>query len=69
MAQQTAAEWLINQVEDFIDLIPVDIIEQAKQMEKDQLIKFSKYILEEFTVLDYYEYEDLEEYYNEIFKK
>ena len=36
MAQQTAVEWLINQVEDFCFLIPVDIIEQAKEMEKQQ---------------------------------
>jgi hypothetical protein len=37
MAQQTAVEWLIDQVEDFIGLIPVDIIEQAKQMEREQV--------------------------------
>jgi hypothetical protein len=35
--KQTAVEWLINQVEDFIGLIPVDIIEQAKAMEKEQM--------------------------------
>jgi hypothetical protein len=38
MKQQTAVEWLVNQVEDFIGLIPVDIIEQAKQMQKEQII-------------------------------
>ena len=38
MAQQTAVEWLIDQVEDFIGLIPVDIIEQAKQMEREQIM-------------------------------
>ena len=37
MAQQTAVEWLIEQVEDFIGLIPVDIIQQAKEMEKQQI--------------------------------
>ena len=37
MAQQTAVEWLVDQVEDFIALIPIDIIEQAKQMEKQQI--------------------------------
>jgi len=36
MAEQTAVEWLINQVEDFCFLIPVDIIEAAKEMEKQQ---------------------------------
>ena len=32
----TAVEWLINQVEDFCFLIPVDIIEEAKKMDKQQ---------------------------------
>ena len=36
MKQQTAVEWLVNQVEDFIGLIPVDIIEKAKAMDKQQ---------------------------------
>ena len=36
MKQQTAVEWLVNQVEDFIGLIPVDIIEKAKAMEEKQ---------------------------------
>jgi len=35
--KQTAVEWLIDQVEDFIGLIPVDIIEKAKAMEKEQI--------------------------------
>jgi hypothetical protein len=38
MKQQTAVEWLVNQVEDFIGLIPVDIIEKAKAMEKEQIM-------------------------------
>jgi hypothetical protein len=33
---QTAVEWLIEKVEDFIGLIPTDIIEQAKEMEEAQ---------------------------------
>jgi len=36
--KQTAVEWLVNQVEDFIGLIPVDIIDQAKAMEKEQIV-------------------------------
>ena len=36
--KQTAVEWLVEQVEDFIGLIPVDIIEQAKEMEKEQIV-------------------------------
>lgn len=34
----TAVEWVVEQVEDFIGLIPVDIIEQAKEMEKQMVI-------------------------------
>ena len=30
----TAVNWLIDQVEDYIGLIPIDIIEQAKEMER-----------------------------------
>ena len=36
MAQQTAVEWLIDQVEDYLGYMPTDIIEQAKEMEKAQ---------------------------------
>ena len=39
MSKQTSIEWLIDQVEDFIGLIPVDIIEQAKQMHKEEIVK------------------------------
>lgn len=34
--KQTAVEWLIDQVEDFLGLLPVDLIQQAKAMEKQQ---------------------------------
>ena len=33
----TAVEWLINKVEDHFCLLPVDLIEQAKAMEKEQI--------------------------------
>ena len=39
MAQQTAVEWLVDQVEDFIGLIPIDIIQQAKEMFQQQIEK------------------------------
>jgi hypothetical protein len=42
MAQQTAVDWLIDQVEDFIGLIPIDIIQQAKEMEKQQAFEYFK---------------------------
>lgn len=34
--KQTAVEWLIDQVEQFHCLLPVDMIEQAKAMEREQ---------------------------------
>ena len=35
----TAVEWLIDQVEQFHCLLPVDIIEQALAMEKEQIME------------------------------
>ena len=35
MEQQTAVEWLIDQVQDFF-VIPFDILEQAEEMNKQQ---------------------------------
>jgi hypothetical protein len=34
--KQTAVEWLVDQVEDFITYIPTHISKQAKEMEKEQ---------------------------------
>ena len=36
--KQTAVEWLIDKVEDHFCLLPVDLIDKAKQMEKEQII-------------------------------
>jgi hypothetical protein len=73
MKQQTAVEWLVNQVEDYLGDIPTDIIEQAKEMEKEKIIDaiiFSKrehYTLGECwptqTVID-----KAESYYKKTFK-
>lgn len=62
MAQQTAVEWLIDQVEDFIGLIPVDIIEKVKEMEKEQIAKAFE---TEWTK----QIRTGEQYYNETFGK
>ena len=35
--KQTAVDWLVNEVANFIGFIPTDIIEKAKQMEKEQI--------------------------------
>ncbi len=45
MSKQTAVEWLVSQLNQNIDFIPInkwdmirDIVQQAKQMEKEQII-------------------------------
>lgn len=44
--KQTAVDWLVDQIENFncmkLGLIPSNIIEQAKEMEKEQIIKSFK---------------------------
>ena len=35
--KQTAVEWLVDKVEDHFCLLPVDLIEQAKEMHKEQI--------------------------------
>jgi len=78
--KQTAVEWLVSQVEDFHCLLPVDMIEHAKQMEekqiKDAWIDGFKSSAEGWNgeMLPYYkdgkqtidEYK--EEYYNETYR-
>jgi hypothetical protein len=61
--KQTAVEWLIDQVEDYIGLIPVDIIEQAKEMEKQQIID----AVDGFPLHN--RHLDGEQYYNETYKE
>ena len=37
--KQTAVDWLVDKVEDHFCLLPVDLIEQAKEMEKEQIME------------------------------
>jgi hypothetical protein len=41
MSKQTAVEWLVNVVQSCIapNFIPKEIVEQAKEMEKEQIIE------------------------------
>ena len=45
---QTATEWLIKEIESLITIETfqkwIDIKEQAKEMEKQQMIKFAEYV-------------------------
>ena len=66
--KQTAVDWLVDQIENFncmkIGLIPSDIIEKAKQMEKEQ-------IKEAFKAGSFYPGYELEseQYYFETYGK
>ena len=71
VSKQTAVEWLIDQVEDYIGLIPTDIINQAKAMEKEQIEKAwddgdYAYFHSKETGRDF---DNGEQYYNETYKK
>jgi hypothetical protein len=68
---QTAIEWLIEQLQAPCRGIPSHIIEQAKQMEKEQLVKAwddgdYAYFYSKETGRDF---DNGEEYYNETYNK
>jgi hypothetical protein len=79
MAQQTAVEWLVSELNQKIDFIPIDkwdmirdIVQQAKQMEKEQIIKSYKKGFSEGTVfgtVTIYKFQTSEEYYIETYAK
>ena len=65
MAQQTAVEWLIEMISPYItDEKANPFIEQAKQMEKEQIMKAAKVILFASTGPGD---TAAEQYYNEIY--
>ena len=75
MAQQTAVEWLIEQLEVFVtldeELTWDKMFDQAKQMEKEQLVKAwddgdYAYFYSKETGRDF---DNGEEYYNETYNK
>ena len=68
MAQQTAVEWLVNQIctTDMYNIIFKKEIEQAKQMEKEQIMDAR---LSTFDLIRRDDVLKAEQYYNEIYKK
>jgi hypothetical protein len=67
--KQTAVEWLVEQLNEKIDFIPLDkwdmirdIIQQAKAMEKQQIMNAVDY-----GTSDWGSYKDPEVYYNETY--
>jgi hypothetical protein len=64
---KTAVDWLLEQVNnkgwgDYMISIPVEIIEQAKAMEKQQIMNAVDY-----GTSDWGSYKDPEAYYNETY--
>jgi hypothetical protein len=61
--KQTAVEWLVSQLnkQGFAQVVTDEEIEQAKEMEKQQII-------DAFTNGDNYNFANGEQYYNETFK-
>ena len=59
--KQTAVEWLVDKLEIFATEEEMNIIQQAKEMEKEQIIEACMY---EFAD----DYDSAEEYYEETFK-
>ena len=76
MKKQTAVDWLIKEINKMIDFIPMDkwdkirdIVQQAKEIEKEQII-YSHISGMQFIAVDLnHYYNDSEQYFNETFKK
>ena len=75
MAQQTAVEWLIQQVNGNPETnmamdIPMDIIEQAKEMEYNQIVNAYLQKRAKGNIVKCLKTWDLaDEYYNKTYKK
>jgi hypothetical protein len=73
--QMTAVEWLLEQWPILESQIPPRILDQAKEMEKEQMIEFHKWMIENDTAQNaekHFHFTDsdmLHEYYNETFNK
>ena len=63
--KQTAVDWLVDKLEIFATEEEMNVIEQAKEMEKEQKIEFANNY--GFDICGY-DYERAEQYYNETFK-
>ena len=63
--KQTAVEWLIDKVEEHFCLLPVDLIEQAKAMHKEEIMDAWYNGFEEIRPY----VDNSEQYYKETFKQ
>jgi hypothetical protein len=67
MSKQTAVEWLIEKMHKNIEWIPIPMQEQAKEMEKEQIMQ--AYNDGKFAIINIEKNKSLEQYYNETYKK
>ena len=70
--KQTAVDYIVNIVNSCIapDYIPNEIVMQAKQMEREQIIQFAKQCLDKALDLDIRTvHSNVEKYYNETYGK
>ena len=70
--KQTAVEWLVDKLEIFATKEEMEIIDQAKEMEKEQMIKAVDYCLGSVKISDdktMFTAITAEQYYNETFKQ
>ena len=65
MAQQTAVEWLIEQCPRIETIVAYNILEQAKAMEKEQIINAHN----EGIWIEGKAFDEGEQYYNETYNK
>ena len=67
--KQTAVEWLIYQIYYTDVKITRKLLQQAKEMEKEQIIDFARHCLDKAKDLDILTaFMNAEQYYNETFK-
>ena len=64
MSKQTAVEWLVEKLDQNFDYVADTLIEQAKEMEKEQIVEAINY-----GCSDWGSFKDGREYYKETFKK
>jgi hypothetical protein len=69
MAQQTAIEWLIEQCPRIETIVAYNILEQAKAMEKEQVLEFTRNAVRKILDKDRQNPFNLEQYYNETYNK
>ena len=74
--QLTAVEWLVNELNQKIDFIPMDkwdmirdIVQQAKAMEKEQILEFTRNAVRKILDEDRQNPFNLEQFYNETYEK